>query len=90
MSSLTPGAVLVGRALFSPSAMLSIRLPSAEDADAFRRRVLLTGVLAATVVIGGAGAMLAVSQSPDAAPIQATGQIEDVSYEDATPLTGRV
>ncbi len=63
---------------------ISLRLPSAEEADAFRRRLLLTGVLVATVVLGGAGAILAVSQDANTAPAHASGQIDDVSYEDAT------
>jgi len=48
---------------------ITIRLPSAGDADAFRRRLLLTGVLVGTIVLGGAGAALAVShdaESPQA------------------------
>lgn len=70
---------------------ISIRLPSVAEADAFRRRVLLTGVLVGTVVLGGAGAVLAVSQGADATPGPAsTGQVEDVSYEDATPFNGTV
>lgn len=70
---------------------ISIRLPSVAEADAFRRRVLLTGVLVGTVVLGGASVALAVSQDADAAEAPATtGQIEDVSYEDSTPFNGTV
>lgn len=67
---------------------ISIRLPSAAEAEAFRRRILLTGVLVGTIALTGAGAILAVSQGQDAPAEQATGQIEDVSYEDATPYSG--
>ena len=70
---------------------ISIRLPSVEEADAFRRRVLLTGLLVGTVVLASTGAVLAVSQDDDAAEAPpATEQIEDVSYEDATPHSGTV
>ena len=69
---------------------ISIRLPSAAEAEEFRRRVLLTGVLVGAVVLGSAGAVLAVSQGADAPADQTTTQIEDVSYEDATPYNGTV
>lgn len=68
---------------------ITLRLPSAEEARAFRRRMLLTGVLVGTVVLGGAGAALAISQSIDP-PAQAAGQIENVSYEDSTPNRANV
>jgi hypothetical protein len=34
---------------------ISVHFPSREDADAFRRRLLMTGVLAGTIAIGAAG-----------------------------------
>jgi hypothetical protein len=70
---------------------ISIRLPTVEEADAFRRRLLLTGVLVGAVVLGGAGAALAVSQTSDGPPASAATQTtDDVSYEDATPYSGTV
>lgn len=69
---------------------ISLRLPSVDEADAFRRRLLLTGVLVGTVALAGAGAALAVSQDADAAPDPAASQVENVSYEDATPNSGTV
>lgn len=66
---------------------MSIRLPSAEEANAFRRRMLLTGVLVGTVVLGSAGAALAVSDRADSsAPTQAASQVE--ISDDVTPLPG--
>ncbi|MDQ2933672.1 MAG: hypothetical protein M3R49_01600 [Chloroflexota bacterium] len=69
---------------------ISLRLPSVEEADAFRRRLVLTGVLVGSVVLGGAGIALAVSQHANTTPAQASSQISDVSYEDATPNSGTV
>ena len=69
---------------------ISIRLPSVEEADAFRRRLLLTSVLVGTVVLGGAGAALAVSQNADGPPASAASQTHDISYDDATPYSGTV
>lgn len=69
---------------------INLRLPSAEEANAFRRRLLLTGVLVGTIVLGGAGAIVAVSQDASRAPAQASGQIDDVSYEDTTPYSEMV
>lgn len=65
---------------------ITLQLPSAEEAEALRRRLVLTGVLIATVVLGGAGVALAVSGGPEASDAQASGsEIRDVSYEDVTP-----
>jgi len=54
---------------------ITVRFPSAEQADAFRRRMLAGGVLAGTLIVGGvAGAAIssAVSRSPaEAAPAAA-------------------
>jgi hypothetical protein len=69
---------------------VSLRLPSVDEAEAFRRRLLLTSVLVGTVVLGGAGMALAVSQHANPVPAQASSQISDVSYEDATPNSGTV
>jgi len=69
---------------------ISIRLPSAEEADALRRRLLLTSVLVGTVVLGSAGVALAVSQNADGPPASAVSQTDDISYEDATPYSGTV
>ena len=66
---------------------MSIRLPSAEEANAFRRRMLLTGVLVGTVVLGSAGATVAVSHSGDSsASTQAASQVE--ISDDVIPLPG--
>ena len=62
---------------------ISIRLPSIAEADALRRRLVLTGVLVGTIVLGTPGVALAVSQAGQApAPPQAASQIE---YSDAKP-----
>lgn len=46
---------------------ISIHFPSRTEADAFRRRLLVTGVLAGTVALGAAGGVgLAALQSDDA------------------------
>lgn len=64
---------------------ISIRLPSPAEADAFRRKLLLTGVLVGTVLLGGAGIALAASQDSGAVPDQAASQIESAQ---AIPLPG--
>ena len=69
---------------------ISLRLPTVDEAEAFRRQLLLTGVLIGTVVLGGAGIALAVSQHANPVPAQGSSQISDVSYEDATPNSGTV
>jgi hypothetical protein len=46
---------------------LSIHFPSREEADAFRRRLLLTGVLTGTIVLGAASGIGLANLSNDAA-----------------------
>ena len=66
---------------------ISIRLPSIAEADALRRRLLLTGVLVGTVVLGTPGVALAVGQADDAPPSpQVASQIE-YSDEEPAPIT---
>jgi hypothetical protein len=47
---------------------MTLRFPSAEDAKRFQKRLVITGVLAASLVVGVAGAELASQQSQAAAP----------------------
>jgi len=69
---------------------ISVRLPNSAEAEALRRRILLTGVLVGAVVLGSAGVTLAVTLGGDTQWERATTQIEDVSYEDSTPFNGTV
>ena len=47
---------------------MTLRFPSAEDAKRFQKRLVITGVLAASLVVGVAGAELASQQGQAAAP----------------------
>jgi hypothetical protein len=47
---------------------MTLRLPSAEEAREFQKRLLITGVLAASLVVGAAGANLAMQQGTQAVP----------------------
>jgi hypothetical protein len=67
---------------------LDLRLPSAADAEEFRRRLLLAGVLTAALVLGAGGVALAAGQ--DGSSIGDSGRIENVSYEDTNPYDGTV
>ena len=55
---------------------MSIHFPSVEDADAFRKRLLVAGVLAGSVALGAVGGMgLANMNSGDAATAGAAGTV---------------
>ena len=52
---------------------ISLHFPSAQEAEAFRKRLLLTGVLVGTVAVGAAGGYALSSVRPDAATGTAAG-----------------
>lgn len=52
---------------------LALRFPSAEEAKRFQKRLIVTGVLAATIVAGAAGANLASQQARSQAVAPAAG-----------------
>jgi hypothetical protein len=52
---------------------ISLRFPSAEEADAFRRRLMLTGALAGTLALGAAGGYAFSSMQSAGAEASAAG-----------------
>jgi hypothetical protein len=57
---------------------ISLRFPTLEEADKFRRNLIAAGVLAGTLVVGSAGAIAITSQpaATDVSPVQATQAYE--------------
>ncbi|MGH2416802.1 MAG: hypothetical protein ACRDFY_00575 [Candidatus Limnocylindria bacterium] len=63
---------------------ISLHFPSAQEAEAFRKRLLITGVLAGTVALGAAGGYALSSVQPDAAGTAAgaaAGQLADANSD---------
>jgi len=50
---------------------IALNFPTREEADAFRKRLMLTGVLAGTIVLGAAGGVGLANMSSDAATLGA-------------------
>ncbi len=73
---------------------IAIHFPTRSDADAFRRRLLMTGVLAGTIALGTAGGIgLSALQSDDGAGAAATtttqSQVGPMDAHEAPAFTSR-
>lgn len=70
---------------------IRVHFPTADDADRFRRNVLLAGVLAGTIVIGSAGA-IAITSNPAtpnvSAPVDQSQVYERPALQGADIATG--
>ena len=69
---------------------IAIRFPSRGDADAFRRRLLVTGVLVGTVALGAAGGvgLSALQSDTGATGASSAGTEAYANYQDAAAAEG--
>jgi hypothetical protein len=67
---------------------ISLHFPTAEEADKFRRNLLLAGILAGTIVVGSAGAIAITSQPATSAPVDQSQTYERPGANAVSPVTG--